>query len=152
MIIETGRIVAVETDGLWVETIQRSTCGTCAAEKGCGQSLMARLTGHTSYLRVLLQGRDPEGYHLGDEVQIGVPEDVVVTGSLLVYLLPLLAMILFSGAAHHLLGYEGLTILMALIGLLAGAMLVRWRAHVTRNDSRLQPVLIDERQPLTLPT
>ena len=150
MIIETGRIVAIEADGLWVETIQRSTCGTCAAEKGCGQSLMARLAGHTSYLRVLLQGRDPARYHLGDEVQIGVPESVVVNGSLFVYLLPLLAMILFSGIAHQLLAHEGLTALAAFIGLLAGALIVRWRAHVTRNDSRLQPVLIDERQFLTL--
>ena len=77
MISETGRIVAIETDGLWVETIQRSTCGSCAAEKGCGQSLMARLMGHTSYLWVLLEGRDPADYRIDQEIQIGDRKSVV---------------------------------------------------------------------------
>ncbi len=150
MISETGRIVAIEPEGLWVETIQRSTCGSCAAEKGCGQSLMARLMGHTSYLWVLLEGRDPADYRLDQEIQIGVPETVVVKGSLFVYLTPLVGMIAGAGAAQYFWGSDGLSALGALAGLLAGGALVRWRAHQTRNDPRLQPVLLDERQPVTL--
>lgn len=149
MIAETGRIVAIEPEGLWVETIQRSTCGSCAAQKGCGQSLLAKLSGHTSYLWVLLEGRDPGAYRLGDEVQLGIPEDVVVKGSLFVYLLPLLAMILGSGLAHSASGSEGLSVLGGLAGLLLGGLLVRWRAHKTRFDPRLQPVLLDQRAPVT---
>lgn len=144
MIVETGKVVSVEADGLWVETIQRSTCGSCAAEKGCGQSLMARLLGHTSYLRVLLEGRDPQQFHPGDQVRIGVPEDVVVKGSLFVYLLPLLAMIAGAGLAQRQFDSEGLSILGAVIGLLLGGAYVRWRAWLTRNDRRLQPVLLDD--------
>lgn len=150
MISETGRIVAIEPEGLWVETIQRSTCGSCAAEKGCGQSLMARLMGHTSYLWVLLEGRDSADYRLDQEIQIGVPETVVVKGSLFVYLTPLIGMIAGAGVAQQLWGSDGLSALGALVGLLAGGALVRWRAHQTRFDRRLQPVLLDERQPVTL--
>ncbi|MDQ2075280.1 SoxR reducing system RseC family protein [Marinimicrobium sp. ABcell2] len=152
MIAETGRIVAIEAEGLWVETIQRSTCGSCAAEKGCGQSLMAKLSGHTSYLWVLLEGRNPDDYQLGEEIQLGVPEEVVVKGSLFVYLLPLLSMILLSGLAHSVFAHEGLSALGGLLGLLAGGLLVRWRAHQTRYDPRLQPVLLDERAPVHLVT
>lgn len=150
MISETGRIVAIEPDGLWVETIQRSTCGSCAAEKGCGQSLMARLMGHTSYLWVLLEGRDSADYRLDQEIQIGVPETVVVKGSLFVYMTPLLGMLGGAGLAQHLWGSDGYSALGALVGLLAGGVLVRWRAHQTRYDRRLQPVLLDERQPVTM--
>lgn len=150
MITETGRIVAVEQDGLWVETIQRSTCGSCAAQKGCGQSLMSRLMGHTSYLWVLLEGRNSEDYLLGEEIQIGVPETVVVRGSLFVYLVPLLAMILGAGLAQQWWGSDGLSALGALLGLLSGGALVRWRAHQTRHDRRLQPVLLDDREPVTV--
>lgn len=150
MITETGRIVAVEQDGLWVETIQRSTCGSCAAQKGCGQSLMSRLMGHTSYLWVLLDGRNSADYHLGEEIQIGVPETVVVRGSLFVYLVPLFAMILGAGLAEQWWASDGLSALGALVGLLAGGTLVRWRAHQTRHDPRLQPVLLDDRQPVTV--
>lgn len=152
MILEKGRIVAIEPDGLWVETIQGSTCNTCRAEKGCGQRLMASLAGHTSYIRVLLQGRDASQYRLGDEIELGVPEDLIVKGSLFAYFLPLILMLMASGFAHRTFAHEGLTILSALAGLLLGAALVRWRSHLTRFDSRLQPVLIDEHQPLHIPS
>lgn len=148
MILETGRVVAIEADGLWVETIQRSTCNSCRAEQGCGQSMMAKLSGHTSYLRVLLQGRDAAQYHLGEEVQIGVPEDVIANGSLFVYLVPLIAMLLCSGLAEWQFAHEGLTILAGLIGLISGGVVIKWRAYQTRDDSRLQPVLIDNLEPL----
>ncbi len=144
MIAETGRVVAIESNGLWVETIQRSTCGSCAAQKGCGQSLLARLAGHSSYLWVLLEGRDSARYHLGDEIQLGIPEDVVVKGSLFVYLLPLLLMIFGSGLANAWFASEGLSVLGGLLGLLSGGLVVRWRAQKTRFDPRLQPVLLDE--------
>ena len=44
MLIETGRVVAVEAneEALWVETIRQSTCGSCAANKGCGHGLLNR--------------------------------------------------------------------------------------------------------------
>lgn len=150
MISETGRIVAIESDGLWVETIQRSTCGSCAAQKGCGQSLMSRLLGHTSYLWVLLEGRDPADYRLDQEIQIGVPEAVVVKGSLFVYLTPLLAMLAGAGIAQGVWASDGLSAAGALLGLLVGGAVVRWRAHQTRYDPRLQPVLLDEREPVTI--
>lgn len=151
MILETGRIVAVEPDGLWVETIQRSTCTSCRAERGCGQSLMAKMTGHTSYLRILLQGRDSEHYRLGDEVQIGIPENVVAKGSAFAYLVPLLLMLVSAGIAEHLITFEPVTILAAIAGLVAGGLIVRFRAWQTRNNQALQPILIDERDILKLP-
>lgn len=152
MITETGRIVAIESQGLWVETIQRSTCGSCAAQKGCGQSLMARLMGHTSYLWVLLEGRDPDKYQLGDEIQIGVPETVVVKGSLFVYMVPLLGMLAGAGLGQSALQSDGWSALGAVAGLVLGGLVVRWRAHQTRYDRRLQPVLLDDTDAVTLVT
>lgn len=148
MLKETGRIVAVESDGLWVETIARSTCGSCAARSGCGQSMLARLGGRPSYLWVSLQGRDTRDFQVGDDIMLGVPEAVVANGSMLVYLLPLVTMVATTVAAHNLLGMEGLTILAGAAGLLAGGGWVRWRAHQTRHDSRLQPVLLDDTAPV----
>lgn len=150
MIHEKGRIVAIEPEGLWVETIQRSTCQSCSAEKGCGQSMMAKLSGHTSYIWVLLQGRDAACYQLGEEIEIGVPEAVVVNGSLFAYLVPLLAMLSACGLAHSQFAREGITIISAFAGLFLGALLVRWRSNRTRFDSRLQPVLMDDCKPLHL--
>jgi len=143
MLLEIGRIVAIEPQGLWVETIQRSACGSCQAQKGCGHSALAKFGASASRLWVLLDGRNPNHFTVGDEVQIGVPEEVIATGSLFVYILPLLTMIVATLAAHSAQLSDGLTALCALLGLLVGAAIVRWCSHLIRFDSRLQPVLVD---------
>lgn len=147
MITETGRVVAVEADSLWVETIQRSTCNSCAAEKGCGQGMIAKWGGHTTYLRVLLAGRDPANFQIHDQVSVGVPEAVVVRGSLFVYLLPLLCLVLGAWAGQASVGHDGASIGGALLGLLVGGALVKWRSLATRDDPNLQPVLQGPAEP-----
>lgn len=143
MIKELGRVVAVDQSCLWVETIQRSTCESCAAEKGCGQSMVAKWGGKTSFIRVLLDGRDSSQFHVHDTVEIGIPEDVVARGSMLVYLTPLVAMMIGVFMAESLGLPEGGIILSALAGLLAGGGVVRWHSYRHRDDLRVQPVLID---------
>jgi len=148
VILETGRIVSIEPEGVWVETIQRSTCGTCKAEKGCGQSLMAKWGGHTSYIWVLLEGRNPAGYQIGDEITLGIPEDVIAKGAMLVYLLPLITLLTATVLAHQLFASELITTLSAFVGLAIGGVILRWHAYRTRFDNRLQPVLVDDSAPL----
>ncbi len=150
MIKETGRIVAVEKDSVWVETIQKSTCGSCAAEKGCGQSMLAKWGGHTAYLRVLLQGRDPDRYSVNDYVQIGITEDVLAKGALFTYMVPLLCLLMGAWAGHHWFDTEVASVLGGVLSLLAGGGIVRLQAYHSRNDERLQPVLIDDEQPIAL--
>jgi len=144
MILETGQVVAVETQGLWVETIQGSVCGSCHAQKGCGHSLLATMGAQSSRLWVLLDGRSCGNYRVGQKVTIGIPEDIIVKGSLLMYLLPLASMILFTLAAHHVQLSEGFTTLLAFAGLFLGAVIVRWRSQQMLFDGRAQPVVVDE--------
>ena len=89
MIVETGRICRLEPDAVWVETIQRTTCDSCNARHGCGQRVLSRLAGGTTEIRVLLPADSAQQFFVGQAVEIGIPEDVVVGGSLLVYLVPL---------------------------------------------------------------
>lgn len=144
MILETGRIVAIEPHGLWVETIQRSACGSCQAQQGCGHSALAKFGASASRLWVLLDGRDPNQFHLGGQVKIGVPEDVITKGSLFVYMVPLVGMIAATLTAHHFSLSDAFTALYALAGLVFGAVIVRVVSHLIRFNKRLQPVLIDE--------
>lgn len=148
MILETGRIAAIETEGVWVETIRKSACGSCRAEKGCGQSLMNKWDGHSAYIWVLLEGRDPANYQLGDEIQIGIPEEVIAKGAMLVYMVPLLTLVIATVLAHHQFAHEGVTTLSGFVGLLLGGLIVRWRSWRTRLNSNLQPVLVDDRASL----
>ncbi len=148
MIIETGRIVSIEAEGVWVETIQKTACGSCKAEQGCGQRLINKWDGHTSYIWVLLEGRNPASYQQGDEIQIGVPEEVIAKGSLLVYMVPVITLVVATAIAHTQFANEGITTLSGLAGLIIGGLLVRWHSWRNRYNRDLQPVLIDDRKPL----
>lgn len=96
MLTESGRIVAVNEHSIWVETIQQSTCGQCAARKGCGQSMLHKLyDGRRHHIEVPL-GDYSGSLRVNDIVEIGIPEELMVKGSLLLYLLPIVLML--SGA------------------------------------------------------
>jgi sigma-E factor negative regulatory protein RseC len=144
MLTETGQVVGVEADGLWIETIRRSTCGTCAAQKGCGHGLLNRISdGKRGYIRVLTGDRPAEHYNIGDQVLIGIPEEVILRGSFIAYVLPLIGMLVGALAAVSWLpGNEDLLALLgAASGLAIGFTLVRWHGARHYHDPGYQPVL-----------
>ena len=140
MIIETGTVVALESDALWVETIQKTACEACVAQKGCGTRVLSKLTGKTNRIRVLAN-RSCADLKIGQDVSIGIPEDVIVKGSMLVYILPVLCAVIgawLGGSSGDL-----VSIASALSGLLLGGLIVSLQSNKTRNDLRYQPVLLD---------
>jgi sigma-E factor negative regulatory protein RseC len=141
MIVETGTVVAIESDSLWVETIQKTACEACVAQKGCGTRVLSKLTGKTNRIRVLLGRHSAGAIVIGQDVDIAIPEDVIVKGSLLVYLLPLICAV--SGAWLPGAAGDIGSILGALCGLLAGGLMVNLHGKKTRNDLRTNPVLFD---------
>jgi len=144
MLFETGRVVAVETDSVWVETIRQSTCGTCAAQKGCGHGVMNRISeGRRSLIRALPGRIEPADCAVDDEVRISIPEEVIVRGSLVVYILPLLTMLAGAVLGAMLLPASGDlgSGAGAVAGFAAGFGLVRWHARRHRDDDTMQPAL-----------
>lgn len=142
MIEETGRVVAVEKNTLWVETIRKAACDSCASQKGCGHSVLAKLGDGKNHVRVLNPSPDNYPFAVGDDVVIGVPEDVVVVGSMIAYLLPLICLLVFSVAGQLLWGSDGYTILFGMLGLILGFVFVRWHFLARRDDARFQPSII----------
>lgn len=152
MIRETGKVVAVEVGGVWVETIQQSACHTCAAEKGCGQSLLAKATGKTTAIKVLPGNCDLKNIGMGDQVVIGIPEKVVVNGTLLAYFLPLFLMVLGVISVSQLSNSDVVVAFGALTGLIAGGLLVRLHSYLNRTNHEVQPIILElaSRMPLQL--
>ena len=142
MVKETTTIVAIEPGYLWVEGVQSSTCGSCTARAGCGHRLLAGIKAQTSRLRVLLSTDDKTDYKIGEELQISIPDDVVVKSSLFIYLFPLLGLLLAAGMADYWFGKELVTISAGIIGLAVGGVLVRVISDHLRNESRFQPSVI----------
>jgi len=140
VIEEQGRVIAVEPGAVWVETMRKSTCSSCSANAGCGQGLMERLNieSRRGYVRALCDLQ----LQVGDGVVIGVREDLLVRGSLLVYLLPLVGLFAAAMLAEHFALREPLVILAGLFGFASAWLWVRWRSVRTADDPALQPVVL----------
>ena len=100
--------------------------------------------GHRSLIRALPGELTAAECRVDDEVRISIPEEVILRGSLVVYILPLLVM-LAGAAAGSLLYPQGgdlAAALGAVAGFILGFVLVRWHAVRHRDDQSLQPTLV----------
>ena len=145
MIQETGQVVRVEGADVWVETRRQSTCSGCAAEKGCGTAVLSKVLGQRRTL-VRVLGSMP--LQVGDRVVIGIAERALVRGSLAVYAVPLLLLLLGAvlgevGAGNGLWDNAELGSLVLGVGGLAAGLL--WLKRFTRriqNDPNYQAVVL----------
>lgn len=88
MIEEEAYVTEVADGSVWVEKASRSACSGCA--QSCPSAIAGELFGKKS---LSLQIFSNLPLSRGDKVLIGVSEDVLALGSILVYLLPLLCLI-----------------------------------------------------------
>lgn len=139
MIEERARVLSVHDDQVWVETERQSTCGACAANKGCGTAVLGKVFG-ARQMRV--QARSQIPLQVGDEIIIGVEENALVKGSFAVYVVPLLMMFLGALCGKWVANSEHISVLMGLLGLLVGFAWLRVFGLRIRADAYYQPVVL----------
>lgn len=140
MIEEPGIVLAVDTDGVWVATQRKTTCGSCSAKAACGQGILNSLSAdkqpHTIKVRSDLQLRE------GDQVTLGVSENALVRSAFLVYMLPLLAMLASAIAVSTLEVSEPWVILAGVLGFVGGVTIVRFLSARYLDETTMQPVVL----------
>jgi sigma-E factor negative regulatory protein RseC len=145
MLTEVARIVAVDDDGVWVETVRQSTCGTCSAQKACGHGLLNQISnGRRNLVKVLPGTVNRERCHIGDDVVISIPESVVLKGSMIVYMLPIISMLAGAAFMSTLFGSspDAGAALGSILGLALGFAVVRWHGLRHKDDAQYQPTLV----------
>lgn len=145
MIEESVQVLSVEVDYLWVEGVQGSACQSCAVQRGCGQGLLAKLGARPVRLRVSLSGRDPAMFQAGQNVTIGIADNVVARGSLLMYLLPLLALLGGIGLGERFLDNDFAAMISGLFALFGGGLLAGRLATRAKQRAMMEPQLLDVR-------
>ncbi|MDF1690977.1 MAG: SoxR reducing system RseC family protein [Zhongshania sp.] len=149
MISETGRVVGIDHDALWVETIQRSTCSSCSAQKGCGQGLMNKaLGGRRNQLRVKLGNQSADDFQLDDQLEIGIPERALVGGAMVVYLVPLFTMLVAMAGVSHFIAGDVAAAAGALFGFVAGMAILSLHARWIRDNPDYQPQILAKKPSL----
>jgi len=145
VIEENALVVATEGKYAWVETLRQNACGQCASQKGCGSATLQDVFGKRD--RVLRAVSDI-GVKVGDEVVIGVEERALVRGSMLVYAMPLIAMIvcalLGDTLAKHVMSIDAdlMSVFGALVGLLFSVAVIRWFSNKVSHNADFQPVVL----------
>jgi sigma-E factor negative regulatory protein RseC len=102
LITETGRVLEVEGEWAWVECRRQVECARCAEGRGCGGGLLGRLLGDR--LHKVRAARGSVAVAPGDQVLIGLGEEVVLRAAAAVYLVPLLLALAGGAAAGALAG------------------------------------------------
>lgn len=143
MLKERGVIVEIEPNALWIETIQASTCGSCVAKKGCGQRLLAKVGAESMRIRVIKQPDDRHQYQLNQSVEVAIPDNIIVSASLFVYLLPLLLLVAFSSVVNAFALGEVASMIGGLVGFIVGGLLIRYHSEISKNNPKFQPILLD---------
>jgi sigma-E factor negative regulatory protein RseC len=145
MIEETGVVVEIDDNHAWVEAASSSSCSQCSANQGCGTaSLQKWFKRKPNRLRVAKS----QDVMPGERVVIGIPEQALVRGSFMIYMVPLLSLIagaLIGAQINDGLGWayrDGMSILFSLSALVASiAWLKRYMLNKSK-DSCYQPVIL----------
>lgn len=133
----------LEVDGswAWVACRRQVECARCAEGRGCGGGVLGRLLGDR--LHKVRAATGEIEVRPGDQVLIGLAEDVVMRAAAVVYLLPLLAALAGAVAFSSLAGGGDLA---GFLGAAAGFLLgLGWaRAYSRRHDrtAAFQPVIL----------
>ncbi|MGD2052544.1 MAG: SoxR reducing system RseC family protein [Gammaproteobacteria bacterium] len=144
MIEETARVIAIENGQLWLEAQTTSACSACEAKQGCGTSVLSKWVGR-KFTR--FQVPNTVNARVGDEVVVGLAEEAMLKGSVLVYLLPLLAMIGFALLAESLIAAEAgardlMVLVSAIVGFALTLAIARRLLASSSNRSKLTPVVL----------
>lgn len=147
MIEETATVVAATPDHIWVEARARSACSSCGTQDSCATSSVSKWFGMR---RQQLRLPNQFASSVGEQVIIGVEDQVMVTASLAAYILPVVLML---GAAI-IADVQGMSDKqqagIALLGLLLGL----WGAGVLTSNRRMnryfQPQLLRRADTFTL--
>lgn len=143
MIEEQAVVVGIEHDQALLEIVRSQPCGICGQTRGCGVSLWGRLLGHRNSAF-----RADNTIHAspGDCVVVGIDEQALLTGSLLVYGVPLLAVLAGAGLAVHFAASsaarDGYAVFGAVLGLALGLLWLRGHATGGGFSARCRPVIL----------
>ncbi|RZR15272.1 SoxR reducing system RseC family protein [Vibrio vulnificus] len=123
---------------------QQTSCSSCASQKSCGTGVVSKAFGNKSLLWHLETQRR---LHAGQVVEIGIPEQSLLQSAMLVYLLPIVAMLLGALFGHLVLSPwlemgEGAVVLTSMLFAFIGILLAKKLAQPLEQKSAAQVELM----------
>lgn len=145
MIEEIGTVVAVEGNQAWIETAVKTTCSSCKASESCPTTTIAKaFSPKPEHILIDI----PCKLVVGQQVKIGISESALINASLMIYILPIIALIVTSSLLIVFIpNFHELIIL--LIGCLSSFLCYWWVSASSKkpnNSSKFKPVFLGATQ------
>jgi len=139
MIEEQAIVTQIRGNRAEIQMQRQSACSHCELNRGCGTGAIGRMLGHRSKPLTIETSLSLKP---GDRVLLGMPDGSFLKASLLIYGLPLFAMICFAMLGQLLFnGSEGLVLACALLGFFAGLLFSAKKAK-TRFSAEFCPRIL----------
>lgn len=121
-------VIQLHGDEASVKPIGTGGCGHCDSEGGCGSGTLTKVFCSNDARNFSV--RNEVNAKVGDEVQISIPDGVLLRGAIKMYVLPLMLLLVGGIAGASLAGDEAIgrdtyAVAGALIGLLLGFIFAR---------------------------
>lgn len=140
MIEQKATVINRDEHQVWVQAERQSTCGQCQARKGCGTGMLAK---HVGKRFSTLSVATDESVEIGQEVTVAIPEQALLSGAFMMYILPLLLLFVAAALVRMAGGGELFELMAGMTGLIAGFYFVKQRLRhkkteikVTTEDSK----------------
>ena len=141
MIEQTAKVISCNDDTVFLEVERQSTCSTCKVKQGCGTGLLAEHVGKRfSHITV----HKTNDVKIGQQVRLAIPEQTLLQGALLMYILPIALLFVFAALAHAFNFNEMVEIFSGLAGLLLGFYLVKIR--LSNKEDGFQAKIIEDKK------
>lgn len=141
MLTEIGRVVAKKNDTIWVQTQSKTGCSSCQVNTACGNGIVSKAFSHKVFITPL---KNKINANIDDEVEVGIPDNLVVRASFVVYLVPLISMLLalLVCQAWFTNPSELSSILAAVLGLSVGFLITHRYSKSANQKGQMEPVLL----------
>ena len=139
MIEQSAKVVKCDDKVVWLEAERQSTCSGCQVRQGCGTGMLANHVGKRFSSIAVSKTGDVK---IGQQVKLAIPEETLLQGAFLMYMLPLILMFIIAAGVRALNFNEAIEIFGGLSGLVIGLYWVK--VHLANKKDGFQARIVEE--------
>jgi len=139
MIEEQAMVLRAQDGRVEIQMQRQSACNHCELNQGCGTGAIGRLLGHRSKPLVIDSNLVLKP---GDRITLGLPDSSFLKASLLIYGLPLFALVLSSAAGHWFFNGTETEVLLSAIAGFCGGLVISSKLAKQRFSQQFYPRIL----------
>ncbi len=124
MIDQKATVIRSDESTIWLQAERQSTCDKCQVKKGCGTGLLSEHVGRRFSTIAVPKKHSVQP---GQQMNVSIPEEALLHGAYMMYLLPILFMFIGAGISRFTFANELLEIIGGFSGLMFGFYWVKNR-------------------------